>query len=152
MPCSAAHSGCIGIAPEIARILTGFQLCRYATLGQKCIMGERTETTPVGEDREALAVERLLPTERLGGIEQFVEAAHAQQPGPAEGGIMHGIGCASLAVWVSAWRIRRERSPGLMITTGLTRAAARAADMNLRGAEIVSTCSRIARLCRSVAK
>ena len=71
-------------------------------------------------------------TERFGGGEQFVEIEHPQQTGAMERGVVDGIRSGHAPVWAYrrlapwAWR------PDLTTSTGLARAAARAADMNLR--------------------
>ncbi len=46
----------------------------------------------VGEDGQPVARELWTPRQDLGGAEQIVELAHAQQPSPAESGLVGGIG------------------------------------------------------------
>jgi hypothetical protein len=58
---------------------------------------------------------------------------------------------ASAPVWVAAASAPAAWRPDLMTITGFTRAAARAADMNLRASGTVSRYSRIARVWRSPA-
>ena len=76
--------------------------------------------------------ERLARGQRLGGGEQLVEIDTPQQAGAAKRGVVdrnpirRARRCASLQPWHRAWR------PDLITTTGLIRAAARAADRNLR--------------------
>ena len=54
--------------------------------------GEHAEAAAVGDDRQALAGEGLLPAERLGSGEQFVEVENAQQTGAPESRIVDRVG------------------------------------------------------------
>ena len=58
---------------------------------------EDADAAAVGQDREALARERLLPPERFGGGEELVEVEHAQEPGAAKGGLIDGVGAGERA-------------------------------------------------------
>ena len=76
---------------------------------------------------------------RLGGGEQFVEVENAQQPGAPECGVIDRIGSGQRP-GVGQRRLCAERCrPDLTTSTGFARAAARAADMNLRASPIDST-------------
>ena len=48
-------------------------------------------TAAVGEDRQTIAAGGAHQGERLDGVEQLLEAAHAKDTGPLEGGIVDGI-------------------------------------------------------------
>ncbi len=58
---------------------------------------EHADAAAVGQDREALSRERLLPAERLGGREELVEIEHAQEPGAPEGGVVDRVGAGERA-------------------------------------------------------
>ena len=93
---------------------------------------QHADAPTIGEDRQPPAQERPHPPECLGGGEQLVEIEHPQQAGTTERRVVDrirtgeraGVRLRGLRAW--AWR------PDLTTTTGLIRAAARAADMNLR--------------------
>ena len=81
--------------------------------------------------------------QRLGRQEHLLQRAHAQHAGARDGRVVDTVGIGRLA--------RRAR-PERTTITGLLRAAARAADRNLRGDAIVSMYSRIERVRASLAR
>ena len=70
------------------------------------VNGEHAEAAAVGDDRQALAGEGLLPTERLGSGKQFVEVENTQQTGAPESRIVDRVGSGKGA----GMRGRRARS------------------------------------------
>ena len=58
---------------------------------------EHADAAAIGQDREALAREGLLPPERLGGGEELVEIEDAQKPGAAKGGVIDRVGAGERA-------------------------------------------------------
>ena len=119
----------------------------------KAVDSKDANAAAIGEDGEPLPFKRGQTSKRFGGGKQFVEIEHPQQPGAAERGFIDRVrirpvrryaSVAAFAPW--AWR------PDLITSTGLMRAAARAADMNLRASWIDSMYSKIARVPRSTAK
>ena len=68
----------------------------------------------------------------------LVEIEHAQQARAAERSIVDGIGAGERARVGRGGRAPCAWRPDLITTTGFTRAAARAADMNLRASLMAS--------------
>ena len=118
---------------------------REATVSiEQTVRRENAEAAAVRDDREPIPARDGAERERLDRVEQIFELEHAQHAGAAERGVVYRVGSGQRA----AVRSRRARAfacrPDLQTITGLPRAAARAADMNLRACVIASTYSRIA--------
>ena len=124
---------------------------QFAAEIRETIDRERADPAAVGQDRQTLAGKARQITERFGGDEQFVEierrtnrrdGTRRRRRRPIRPARRYG----SSPPW------RPGRSPGLTTSTGLARAAARAADMNLRASLTNSMSSKIARDAGSMAK
>ena len=71
--------------------VSGAISARRAAEIDQAVDREHADAAAVGQNGEALAVERLDPPERFGGREQFVQPAHAQQAGAPESRVVNLI-------------------------------------------------------------
>ena len=77
---------------------------------EQVIDGEIADAAPVGDDRQPVAIEWLHAPQRLGGVEQTVNVAHAQDAGAAEGGVIDPVGRRQIA------RVGAAPARGVMAT------------------------------------
>ena len=116
------------------------QLGEPAALLDQAVGGEHADAAAVGDDRQAIAGDAHIAAERLDCGEQLIEGLDAEHAGAAEGGIVDPIRAGERAgVRLCCLRRLARCGPALITTTGFERAAARAADMNLRACVIAST-------------
>ena len=121
-----------------AAIVSGRELRQVPAASDQSVGGEHARAAAVGEDGEAVAAQGTRARQRLDGVEQVVGLEDAQHAGAAEGGVVDVVGAGQGAGVRGAARAPSGKRPALMAISGLLRAAARAADMNLRAPRIDS--------------
>ena len=94
---------------------------------------ENAGAAAIGQDREPLAVLLAGQGQSLDRVEQLGHCRDPQHAGAAEGGVDTPRSLpASMPVCEAAARAPACERPAFSTSTGFSRAAARAADMNLR--------------------
>ena len=100
---------------------------------------EHADAAAIGQDRQPLARRRFDAAQRLGAVEQFAQVRYPQDAGAPESGIVDRVRPPPVRRYGSQPPFAPcAMRPDLTTTTGLTLAAARAADMNLRASLIAS--------------